>query len=210
MNLSFRFGGKEFQDAGVGLEYAADQMLAAWEGQVTTVKLVMRDYLTSVAQELAARHGSPWPGGTSANTLSRRSGRLTDSILRSVKVTGGAWDSLRGSIGGNAYAGLHERGGVVKAKGKLLTIPLPAALNGRGVAPLFARQWSNTFVARSKAGNLIIFQKRGDDIVPLYVLKSEVYIPPRLGMARELQTQLPYFLTKAVDRVADDFMVQVR
>ncbi len=48
------------------------------------------------------------------------------------------------------------------------------ALNANGTPiKLSAREWTNTFVAKSKAGNLIIFQKRGRQIAPLYVLEEQ-------------------------------------
>jgi hypothetical protein len=87
-------------------------------------------------------------------------------------------------------------------RAKYLTIPLPAALNANGTPKKSsARAWENTFVIRSKAGNLLIVQKNGTQITPLYVLKPEVYIPPRLGLgatARAGATLLADKLTDAI------------
>ncbi|QXN72631.1 minor tail protein [Rhodobacter phage RcZahn] len=204
-----KFGSRVFDDPSVGIEYAITAIREAWDDQVGTVSAVLKDYLTSVAQELASKHGQAWPNGTTSSTLSKRTGRAVDSIIRSVSVKGTTWETLMGKIGGIHYLAIHEYGGTIKSKGKLMTIPLPAALSGRGTSPPFARQWKDTFVARSKKGNLIIFQKRGLTIVPLYVLKNEVYIPPRLGMRKELEEQLPYFLSRAADRIVDDFSRKV-
>jgi hypothetical protein len=52
---------------------------------------------------------------------------------------------------------------------------------------------------RSKAGNLLIVQKSAGDIVPLYVLKTEVYVPPRLMLSTTLQAGLPYFVEHAME-----------
>lgn len=154
----------------------------------------MRKMMTRVADELVRRHSGPWPGGTTATTLSKRSGKGIRSIrnFRVVKKgleVDGVW-RLTG------YMNFHERGGIIRAKrSQYLTIPLPAALDGRGV-PLrqSARDWDNTFVAESRAGNLIVFQKRSrGDIVPLYVLKKFVRIPPRLGMRAEIVRNRPEF-----------------
>lgn len=86
-------------------------------------------------------------------------------------------------------APIQEFGGTVTPKGGRpngkLAIPLPAAQTAAGVARGPARSFSDTFIAKSKAGNLLIFQKRGDGIVPLFALKDRVYVPPRLGMFDE-------------------------
>jgi hypothetical protein len=66
-----------------------------------------------------------------------------------------------------------------------------AALDSKGV-PLKAnpRMWDSTFVATLKAGNLLIFQRQGPNIIPLYVQKASVYIPPRLGLSDAIRTGL--------------------
>lgn len=75
------------------------------------------------------------------------------------------------------YARIQEYGGVVNAKpGGWLTVPLPAALDARGVARR-ARTYPNTFIQRSRRGNLLIFQKQGKEIVPLFVLRKQVRLP---------------------------------
>lgn len=201
-----QFGSRIFDDPQTGIEYAISEIRAAWDDEVRVVAGVLRDYLDHVAQELASKHSGAWPGGTTSTTLSKRTGQAVNSIIRSVSVKGTTWETLTGQIGGVHYLGIHEFGGTIRSKGKMMTIPLPAAMSARGVAPPFARQWKNTFVARSRKGNLIIFQKRVNEIVPLYVLKNEVYIPPRLGMRQELEDQLPYFVSRAADQVVEDFM----
>jgi hypothetical protein len=70
-----------------------------------------------------------------------------------------------------------------------------------------ARDWDNTFVARSKKGNLIIFQRRGVQITPLYVLKTSVKIPARLGMGQTLNIGIPYFVERAMDRIVKGIAV---
>lgn len=80
------------------------------------------------------------------------------------------------------YARVHEHDGttIIRAKrGKYLTIPLDEAKTARGVARGKARDFLDTFVRRSKAGNLIIFQDRADTIVPLFVLKEQVSVKGR-------------------------------
>jgi hypothetical protein len=126
-----------------------------------------------------------------------------------VKVEGTTWETLQGSMGGVDYLVIHEMGGVIRGHGKLLTIPLPAALNSQGLPIRGIRQWENTFIARSHAGNIIVFQRRLNEVVPLYVLVPQVRIRPRLGMGKELKDQMPYFLNRAVDLVVRDFQIQM-
>jgi len=74
---------------------------------------------------------------------------------------------------------------------KMLAIPLPGAMDSSGTAkgsPRDAAIFGQTFLAKSRAGNLIIFGKlnyvRGKkagqakgDVVPLFVLKNSVDVP---------------------------------
>lgn len=95
------------------------------------------------------------------------------------------------------YARIQELGGTIRAGDKLLTIPLPAALTAAGVLRNTAAELQkrgDTFVARSKKGNLIIFKAtpksksrtragrqgatRRPQLVPLFVLKDQVTIEP--------------------------------
>ncbi len=96
---------------------------------------------------------------------------------------------------------VHEDGAVIRKKGKMLAIPLPAALDSRG-RPLKRgpRAWRNTFVARSRKGNLLIFQKRGKDIIPLFVLKDQVKIPRRLGMGVTMDKAAPVYIERVFER----------
>lgn len=208
--LTLQYGSKTFGSVQEGMNQVVADLRKSWDGSVREASVALRAYLTEVAQELANRHSKPWPGGTSDNSLSSRSGEGVRSILRSVKVRGTTWETLSGEIGGRDYLGIHEYGGTMIGKGgKMLTIPLPAALNSKGVAPPFARQFRDTFVGRSKKGNLLIFQRRGAEIVPLYILVDKVTIRPRLGMRKELEAQIPYFIEQATDRVVNEIMRQI-
>ena len=161
----------------------------------------LREFLDGVAEALAQRHGGAWPGGTTSNTLSSRSGSMVQSIIESVEINGRTFDKITGQIGGSMIAAVQEFGATITPKsGKYLTVPLPAALDSKGLPrKKSARDWANTFVAQSKAGNLIIFQRDGAKITPLYVLKTSVTIPPRLGMRKTLDTGIPYFVERAMD-----------
>lgn len=209
ITLGFEFRNKRFRDAEKGLRVFAAELSKDWDGAAKILSAELKDFLDSVALALAQRHGTPWPGGTGPKSLSKRSGDLVASIEKSVRIKGSTFENLEGYISAAFPGVVHEFGATIKPKkAKMLTVPLPAALDGRGV-PLkkSARDWPNTFVARSKAGNLIIFQKRGTEIVPLYVLKSSVKIPPRLGMRQTLETGIPYFVERAMDRMVKGIAV---
>lgn len=122
-----------------------------------------------------------------------RSGHLRNSIQsKVVRATG----NLLSVIGSNVrfgnrlkYASILEIGGTITAKNaKYLTIPLPSALTPTGQLKKKAREWDNTFVKRSKAGNLIIYQHNGKGkITPLFVLKKSVKINARRYMEKTMK-----------------------
>jgi hypothetical protein len=171
---------------------------------LTQVSVELRKALDMLFAELAAKHGSPWPNGggafgTAPDRLSLRSGRGLRSIKDSIKVT-----QQPGEVVGQISTGaltVHETGATITAKNaRYLTIPLRAALDGRGV-PLRsrARDWDDTFIARTPGGALLIFRKEtGGTITPLYLLKKSVRIPKRLGMTEAFDRMVPYFQAKAI------------
>ena len=86
------------------------------------------------------------------------------------------------------YARIHEYGGTVRPKrSKYLAIPLAAAKTAGGDSRGGPRSFTNTFFARSKAGNLILFQNQGSKKkpLPLFVMKKQVTLKPRLGFFEE-------------------------
>lgn len=203
LELEFDWRGKRFYDAAQGLNAAAAAFGRKFDNVPQLISKELRSWLEDVAEALAQRHGQPWPGGTGPKTLSRRSGFMIASIKESVRVQGQTIPTIEGYISVPHTRKIHENGGVIRpVKAKYLTIPLPAALNSNGTPKKpSARAWQNTFVLRSKAGNLLIVQRRGTQLVPLYVLKSEVYIPPRLGMMATAQagmTMLADSMTNAI------------
>ena len=208
--IEFQFRNQRFEDASKGLQAFSQAMMRDWDGSAKALSREMKEFLDQVAQALAQRHSTGWPGGTTENTLSKRSGALTNAIVGSVRVSGETFATVEGQIGapGIPYARIQETGGTITPKkAKYLCIPLPAALTSNGL-PIQSspRDWPNTWIAESKAGNLIIFQRRGTSVVPLYVLKSSVTIPPRLGMRKTLDAGLPYF----VERAADEMVKAIR
>ena len=207
--IEFDFRNQRFKDASVGLQVFYETLQKDWDGAATALSREMREFLAQVVEAITERNSQAWPGGTTEKSLSVRSGALVEAIAGSMRMTGTSFNDIQGQIGapGIVYARIQETGGTITAKnGKFLCIPLSAALNAAGL-PINSspRDWPNTFCAKSKAGNLIIFQKRGTTIIPLYVLKTSVYIPPRLNMQTTLEAGVGYF----VDRACDAMVKQV-
>lgn len=145
----------------------------------------------------AERHAKLTVSTRSATTLGVRTGRLRGSISSSVegrdlnlvlKVRAGGTGG-RGTV---RYARIHELGGEVKAlAGKYLRIPLRGgpALTGAGVdrypPPLRQTGAGLFFVAKSKAGNLLLFHQLTRQ--PWYVLRQSVRIPKRPYLAPAIE-----------------------
>jgi hypothetical protein len=125
-------------------------------------------------------------GGTTSTRLAERTGRVKASFAAQVQVgSQGGGALVTAQIGYlddpphwiDVHEGLDGRSSTtIRPKtAKYLAIPLTE--EARSMPP---RQMGNTFVARSRAGNLLIFRKiEGGGIVPEYVLKTEVVIPTR-------------------------------
>lgn len=202
--IGFEFRSKRYADAESGLRAFASALGAGVEKATPALRRELEAYLHAVAQAMAQRHGTPWPAGTSDKTLSRRSGKLVASILGSVTVTGSTLATVTGSIGapGVPYARIHETGGTrgPDPGEEWVFIPLPAALNSDGTPKKQSwREWDKTFQKVSKNGNRLVFRREGKALVPLYVLKPSVEIKPRLGLRKTLESQLPYFVERAMD-----------
>jgi hypothetical protein len=156
-------------------------------------------------------------GGTNDHQLGVRSGQLRSATrpkrgtVHGTKVMGGV------TIGTN-YAAPHfgpagKKTKITPKTGRYLTIPLPAAMTASGVVKGRARDegvWGKTFVAKSKAGNLIIFgkgvaQKGGGageiqgSAVPLFVLKESVTIKARID-PMELVMWIKKLIIPAIER----------
>jgi len=136
-------------------------------------------------------------GGTTESRLRVRSGRFRASVIPIPTET--KEDRIEGGISfGTIYGRVHvgPKGQVTTItpkKGKYLTIPLSAAMTGAGVAKGTAKggPWGKTFVAKSAAGNLIIFgqskvmkgKRTGEfksQVIPLFLLRKQVKIKARI------------------------------
>ncbi len=200
-SLTFEYGGKRFTDAARGLNAFADAVYVPLDDLGPEVKKVFKDILDTVADAMKQRHSDGWsptrkgPLGDRAGRLAKRSGKMVKSIQRSVKVKRLNKKEVIGAIGGNVAARTHERGAVIRPrKKKFLAIPLPAALDSRGVPKKTkARDWPNLFVVTSKKGNLLLVRKKGAGIEPMYLLTKKAVIPRRLGLQATLTKAAPTF-----------------
>lgn len=212
LELEVQAGGKRktFKDAAAGIQ-AFSGGAVSFDKMDPIIKKMMRNFLNALAGDMRTRHGGAWPGGTGTSTLSKRTGRLVESIAKSVRVTGkfsGAGE-VRGQIGSPlVYASTQEFGATIRPKrAKWLTVPLPAAMDKRGIMLLpKARDYPRTFIAKSRKGNLLIFQKIGKrKIIPLFVLKKSVKIPPRLNLGKALELGSKPFGDRVVEKVFREF-----
>lgn len=127
------------------------------------------------------------------------------------RVIGNSLDDLTGQMFSTAgvVANVHEfgtkgAGGILDpirpTRAQFLTIPLPAALTGSG-RPKRGLETVGDWIENEGAfffdsgTNLLLVIDEGDagDIIPLFVLKKEVNIPPRLKMRMTFESMLPAF-----------------
>jgi hypothetical protein len=114
--------------------------------------------------------------------LKRRTGRLINSIPASKTITERG-RQIEGTVGpvGIKYAAIHEYGGWIYPKeAEALTIPIGDNQTKDGIPRISAREAFQT--GRSFIYDGVIFLKEEGaqgKISPLFVLKKQVYIPPR-------------------------------
>jgi hypothetical protein len=131
-------------------------------------------------------------GGTSSDTLGRRTGDLIQST-RPLDIENDGSKITGGVVVGEKYAVVHfgPKGSsyTIKPTNKqFLTVPLPAALTAAGVArghmegPPWTFLGMPTFIRKG-----VIFGKTGkDQIVPLFVLKASVTVPRRIDIQQDI------------------------
>lgn len=160
----------------------------------------LEEFLDRIGNTMRRKHGRAWPGGTGAATLSKRSGRGLAALTRG-KVERQA-KSIAAVLTLPRYLAHQEFGVVSTAKGKFLTVPLPAALNADGTPKKrSARGWQNTFVVQGKRGHWVICTKRGRRVIALYLLKPTIRIRPRLGLRRAMRTEMKVFKSALGKRI---------
>jgi hypothetical protein len=204
--------GKRYQDIERGLLAIADDFDKKAELIGPIVKKTLRDYMKAVLQSVRERVSTPYPSGTSPagefpGRLSKRSGRLLASFSDTKIGISRTKDPIEVTFRLDGIGLVHEKGATIYPKrAKWLTVPLPAALNPNGTPKKpTARDWQNTFVLKSKKGNLLIVQRNGKDITPLYVLKKSVTIPKRLAFEEAFLAGRDFLADKIAQDVVREF-----
>ena len=140
--------------------------------------------------------------GLAGLDLNRRTGHLSRGVRFSKVVTSTLGEAeVKVSMGVLPdyvpYAMIQETGGTIKSKGKLLTVPTRYALTTAGVTKKPAPEWKNTFVIKTKSGNLLIMQNRKHgEVVPLFVLRKSVKIPASHWASNAVKRSLPKLQTE--------------
>jgi hypothetical protein len=119
-----------------------------------------------------------------------KSGDLARGVGMSVEIGSSGYNITIGTgVGGTKsvkYARIQDEGGTITAKGKYLTIPFP------GVSGTANNYRGNSFVFRSKAGNLIIAERKGKNgLRPLFTLKHQVNIPATQWFTYNMEQRVP-------------------
>lgn len=101
------------------------------------LKVGLQTYMSEYSREYAKQKlSSNW--AVPHQGMGTRTGILKKEFAKSIKVKGSTIRDLvgearMGSGASSAYAAIQEKGGTITAKGKMLTVPLPAALTPAGV-----------------------------------------------------------------------------
>ena len=143
--------------------------------------------------------------------LKRRTGTLAKSLK--TAISGDTIDNLEAYVYSDViYSDTQEYGATITAKnaykgvpgGPYLNIPLPANKTPAGVQKLSAFQvfQRGGTIMKSRHNNYLIVEiskgrgaNKGKTIVkPMFVLKKEVKIPPRLGIRQAIENEMPNML----------------
>lgn len=214
VQIELDWRGKRYRDVLRGLEAIGDDLDNSFDRMVPLVQKTLNAYMAGVIQSVADRSRTPYPAGTSPKgvfpgTLSKRSGKLLAGLNPArIKVTGQTEKDIQVSYTLQGIANVHERGATITPKkAKYLTIPLPPALTSRGLPKKpSARDWKDTFVLKSRKGNLLIVQKQPNGgILPLYVLKKSVTIPKRLGFEEAFLAGRDFLADQIANDVVREF-----
>jgi len=146
-----------------------------------------RSYVGSVQKSIKGRTGDK-------STLHSRTGALKRAFNHST-VSNGSGQSLviwvDNSV--NKYWRTQEEGKTIRAKpGHFLSIPTGPALTPAGVSRYTSpRQIGDLFFVKNKKGTRMLARNNGGKLMVYFILKKEVTVPPRLGLAEKWKAQLP-------------------
>lgn len=153
---------------------------------------VLRDWGNEYLRRLKAERMSQKYPYSGMDGVAARTGNLRRAWVTTVEETAvGPALRVRSHGVGNAYAGLMERGGTIRpTKSKFLWIPTEANMTPSGFPRVSPRQaieaggfisWKRGAVFFSRPLVKTARKNTVHGVVPLFVLKKSVYVPPRLG-----------------------------
>ena len=155
--------------------------LETWAKQVAQSVPAFRDTLSKRMVGLAAE-AERQAKLLATHKLRVRTGRLRNSIAGSVRQVDGM-PAIVLSAGGTSgsrsvgYARAQELGATISPRrGRYLAIPLPPALTGAGVLrsrfnlPGGLRSVGSLFAIKGRSGRLLLVERKGDGVVPMFVL----------------------------------------
>jgi len=177
------------------------------------VSAVPSKYFKVLYNEIIVWMGTTLEGNTqkvlSNRILKRRTGNLAATTHWHDKMSGKGLKLLL--LSQAPYATILEEGGIIKPKNKQwLTIPIKGnkgPLTPSGVTKKTAQEYKDdpnedTFVMKSKKGNLIIFKreklKTKTNLIPLFILKKRVRIPPKRWAFKAINDSLPELKMKVL------------
>ncbi len=195
------------------LQASLKRLEARARNKPADVHKALRPLFVKWGTEWEREVGARFNGG---GGLKSRSGALARSLKSAT--SGDSLDSLTlrmQSIGNLSYATKQEFGGVIRpTRSKYLTIPTRFNRTGGGegtarfpsARALIAEQGKNTFFARSKAGNLFLWQKNpngavrksaggGKGAVPMFLLVKEVDLPGPRSQKHKGPSRLGFYDT---------------
>ena len=211
--LTIVYRGHEYVRPASALKRWARDFDKGIEAISPAIQDTLKEYVLAVSQEMRRRHSNTWtPGarlsaGEAKGRMNLRSGNMIQKLLGGVKFERGRGGAAA-TFSGPSWLSVHEYGAVITPKrAKYLTIPLPAAMDSRGVPfKKSLSEWENTKMVPTKRGNgYLVYQERGNRIIPLYVLVTSVKIPPRLGMGYTIRSMRQPMIEKVFNKVIRGF-----
>ena len=136
------------------------------------VRKIMTTWLTDTVKEAKVSAGSLKK--TAGIRKGSKSGQLMRNIDFILQERGNVLHGEAGTGVGRAksvvYSHIQDKGGTIRKKNKLLTVPL-GDTKGR------IANFPDGFFVKSKKGNVLYCQRQGKRLKPLFALKEKVEIP---------------------------------
>lgn len=176
-----------------GLNETIQTLKAAPSRIPQTIASIVRRRLEEAVQYGRTRYLT---GGTTSDRLAARTGRLRSSFAYTLSQQGTTTYGRLGYLNNPpSWASVHEGAPdgrtsttIRPRRAQYLAIPLTDEARQVG-SP---RQYPEAlFARRSRRGNLLLFQRQGNTITPIYLLASEVVIPARPAVRPTVERYTP-------------------